>query len=345
MNKSITICLVTANRPLELKKALLSIKKQTYQNFDVIVADDSQIPFSLKNIQKILPNAKYYHNKIPLREAKNTNKVFACAKTDYVCLFHDDDILEPNFIKRVVDSIDKFHPDLIYTSRLIIDQDDKIIATQISEKNHNNLFVSIESKKILDVLVINKYLSDYVVSIMTPGLVYRKVIFDKCGGFDSSVNTHIDIDLIYKILATSKKTIFINELLYRSRIWFGLSGRTKTSEKGNVFFAQKEIIDNFILFCKKNKIKNYSKNELYKNYALRCLSINGPFTWINLRFNGPYLEKLYWLLNTGSEIIKTYPLTILYPSFYILLFSNIIIPTKLMQYFQNKFLVLFLNKK
>jgi len=151
--------------------------------------------------------------------------------------------------------------------------------------------------------------------------------------------------LIYKILATSKKTIFINELLYRSRIWFGLSGRTKTSEKGNVFFAQKEIIDNFILFCKKNKIKNYSKNELYKNYALRCLSINGPFTWINLRFNGPYLEKLYWLLNTGSEIIKTYPLTILYPSFYILLFSNIIIPTKLMQYFQNKFLVLFLNKK
>lgn len=342
--KKITICLVAANRPYELTKALLSIKKQTYQNFDLIISDDSQIPYSSVNVKKIIPEAKYYHNIPPLREAKNTNKVFSYAKTDYVCLFHDDDILEPNFMKKVVESIDKYQPDLIYTGRIIIDQEDKQIATQISKKN-DGIMVLMESKKILNFLLINQPYSDYTLGLMTPGMIYRKEVFDKCGGFDSTVKTHIDIDLIYKLLAISKKTVFINELLYKSRIWFGLSGRTKTSEKGSVFFALKEIIDNFILFCKKNKIKYYSKEDLYKYFVLRNLRVNGPFTWINLRFIGTYREKIYWLLKTGFEMTKIYPLTILYPSFYILLLGNIIVPTRLMQYFQNKFLVTFLDVK
>ena len=206
--KKITICLVAANRPYELTKALLSIKKQTYQNFDLIISDDSQIPYYLINVKKIMPNAKYYHNDPPLREAKNTNKVFSYAKTDYVCLFHDDDILEPNFIKKVVESIDKYQPDLIYTGRVIIDQNDKKIATQICQKKDKGAIILMESKKILNFFLINQPFSDYKVDLMTPGIICKKEIFDKCGGFDSSVKIHIDIDLIYKLLVISKKNSF-----------------------------------------------------------------------------------------------------------------------------------------
>ncbi len=180
--KKITICLVTANRPNTLKQALISIAKQSCQKYKLIVADDSKDNYSKKLVNKIVPKASYFHNQPPLGETINTNKVIQLAKTDYVCLFHDDDILAPDFLSFVYQAINKFQPDLIYTGRVMIDHSGKFISNQLNREFLNDQFLVMNSNDILNDLIIKKS-NHYIARIMTPGLIFRKSLFNDCFGF------------------------------------------------------------------------------------------------------------------------------------------------------------------
>ncbi|MCX6730653.1 MAG: glycosyltransferase family A protein, partial [Candidatus Roizmanbacteria bacterium] len=249
-NKLMTICVTTANRAKELKKCLISLKKNDLAEVDIIIGDNSQDDKSKGVVKKIFPKAKYFINKPRTDEVKNTNKCFSFSKTPYILLLHDDDMLSDNFIAEVINAVKKYpDADIIYTARIMIDQNSVILKKHIT--NIPSEYIHYKAEKILDHYMLGNIITTYQVPLMTPGMIFKTQLYNKTGGLNSKIDTHYDTEFIYKILALSKKLLLINKPIYLSTVWNGFSGRTKSSERGVVYFAQKGVIDSFIEFCKK----------------------------------------------------------------------------------------------
>ncbi|WP_144519417.1 glycosyltransferase family 2 protein [Bacillus thuringiensis] len=103
----VSILIPTYNRPVYFKQALISALRQSYQNTEIIICDDSTNDFSKKiaiNYQKKFPNKiKYYKNKINLGGKLNFQLALQKAKGEYVNYLMDDDLFHPHKIERMID--------------------------------------------------------------------------------------------------------------------------------------------------------------------------------------------------------------------------------------------------
>lgn len=343
---SLTISIVTANRPVEFKDALESVNKLNYKDFSVIIGDDSSNNKSQLIAKKVMRHAQYYRNNPILGEIKNTNTCISLASSEFVCLFHDDDQFDPAYFDVIVEKMKK-NPDidLSYTGRIMIDQNNRELARQVVDSDRDSYVY--RAHDILDYMVFGKRLSQYKVFINTPGLVMRKKVFTDSGGFDPSIDTHCDTDFLLKVLLVSNRVLFINKPLYINKIWYGLSGRTKSSEKGTVFFAEKSVLDNFIKYSKVMNVKKYykQKESIYKKFSLDSIAVNGPLSWISLRYKGLYINKLAVMCRTAYAIVKLNPTILLLPKFYLVFLINLMMPRFIRQSIHKLLLKYYLTKK
>lgn len=336
---NITICLTTANRQKLFQKALTSIYKLHTKGVAVIVGDNSKDTKSQLFVKKNYPLVDYFRNIPQVNEIKNSNRCINKAKTEIICLLHDDDSLENDYFNPLLKLMQNdVSIDLAYTGRRMVDENDRLITKQFMENGEE--YYIYKASDILDHMVLGKELGNYFVPINTPGLVFRKRVFDKMGGFDENITTHCDTDFLLRSLSVAKNVLFINKPLYVSKIWFGLSGRSKSSETGEVFFTEKNVFDNFLSFCKKMKNKRYTtlSEQIYRRFSLDAIAVNGPLIWIAFRYKGSYLQKVKHILYTAKSIIKLNKKVLILPKFYFVLLLSIIIPSSLLQYLRYVFL-------
>ncbi|WP_153798742.1 glycosyltransferase family 2 protein [Foetidibacter luteolus] len=89
----VSICIPAYKRTEYLKRLLDSIRRQTYQNFEVIISDDSpdnSVSDLIKDFATEL-NIRYYKNNVPLGTPSNWNFCISKANGDWIKLMHDDD--------------------------------------------------------------------------------------------------------------------------------------------------------------------------------------------------------------------------------------------------------------
>ena len=98
----ITIVLMTYNRPVLAVNAIESILSQSEKDFRFVVSDNS----SNKELQGVLksryPDIEYksWFPGMPLSE--HFKKVISLVDTPYFVMFHDDDSMEPDYVKRIL---------------------------------------------------------------------------------------------------------------------------------------------------------------------------------------------------------------------------------------------------
>lgn len=102
--KTLSIILLTHNRPLQAFEAILSIAAQDNKNFKLIISDNSTNN-TLKNIinQHFL-NSQEINFEYRKREKfhnpyEHFNLCLDEVDTDYFSLFHDDDLMLPNYVE------------------------------------------------------------------------------------------------------------------------------------------------------------------------------------------------------------------------------------------------------
>jgi glycosyltransferase involved in cell wall biosynthesis len=105
MTPLISICIPTYNRPDLLRLAIESCLQQTYADIEIVISDDSTNDDSSELIQQFAQPEiiKYHHNRPSLRQAENVNRLFDLAQGDRLVLLHDDDLLLPDAIQKMVD--------------------------------------------------------------------------------------------------------------------------------------------------------------------------------------------------------------------------------------------------
>lgn len=108
--KTIEAFIMTYNRKEFLRDSITSMLNQTIENLEITVMDNGSTDGTeeiVKEFQASHPNLHYHKRDInnPLENFRDAVKL---AQKDYIILFHDDDILHPDYFKYSMKAVKKF---------------------------------------------------------------------------------------------------------------------------------------------------------------------------------------------------------------------------------------------
>ena len=186
-----------------LKEMLQSIKDQTYQNWEVCVADGSPRGESSERVLKKFAEQDKRFKYVILGENKgisgNTNAAMDMATGDFIVLADHDDTIPPHALYECVKAINMDPEyDVIYSDEDKLDMDGKALFDPHFKPDFNpDLLTSVNY--ICHLLVVNRDLVDAV------------------GGFRQEFDGAQDYDFIFRCTEAARKIYHIPKVLYHWR--------------------------------------------------------------------------------------------------------------------------------
>ncbi|MGB7249285.1 MAG: glycosyltransferase [Phormidesmis sp.] len=192
----LSICIPAYNRPVWLKRALLSIlntSSDQQPQIEVIVSDDSTIPDCQQLVNNLLATWQgpwqYQNNSPSLGMAANWNRCIQMATGSYVLLLHDDDYLEPRALSNILKTVEA-NPNtsaLLFGVNVVTAEQKTCKQQTVKRQKHLNAEAALER-----VLSNSSF-------IRFPGIVIKKEIFEEIGYFDEKIGGVADIHMWVRI--------------------------------------------------------------------------------------------------------------------------------------------------
>ena len=105
--RKLSVCLPTCNGERFVAEAIRSILCQTFDEFELIVVDDCSEDRTLEIVRTFAdPRMTVYQNDKRLGIPGNWNRCLGLAQGEYVCVFHQDDLMLPENLARKVAVLD-----------------------------------------------------------------------------------------------------------------------------------------------------------------------------------------------------------------------------------------------
>lgn len=200
----ISIAVPAYQTPVEfLKQMIESLISQTYTGWELCIANASP---DNEEMQRVLADysakdvrVRFCSLKENLGIAENTNRAFAMAKGEFIGLLDHDDLLAPNALYEIVNTLQD-HPqaDALYT-------DEDKVTTDLDEHFQPHLKPDFN----LDLLRSNNYICHF--------FVVRKSIVEKAGGFRKEFDGAQDYDFIFRCTENAREVLHVPEILYHWR--------------------------------------------------------------------------------------------------------------------------------
>ncbi|MEM5799402.1 MAG: glycosyltransferase [Candidatus Aenigmatarchaeota archaeon] len=264
----ISIVIPTYNEEKYLPKLLTSIKKQTFKDFEVIVAD----AFSKDKTREIAKKfgAIVVDGGLP---AKGRNEGAKIAKGKYIYFLDADVRLPKNFLEKTIDEIEKNKIDLATCyikpiSNLEIDKKIHILA---------NMFIKITSR---------------TKKPYAPGfcIIANKKLHKKIKGFNESLRMSEDHDYVRRMIKFGKFKVLESSIIYVSVRRLKKEGRLNLIKKYllletyNLFNIKKNIEYEFGDFSRK-KYSKIDKELIKLERQLKSIYRKYRMTWNFIKNN------------------------------------------------------------
>lgn len=110
-NENIEAFILTYNRKEMLKDSIISFFNQTIGEIDITIMDNCSTDGTEEMIREMMkehPNLHYFRQEKNVIQIENFKKAVDLAKKDFTIMFHDDDILHPDYLKFAIGAINKF---------------------------------------------------------------------------------------------------------------------------------------------------------------------------------------------------------------------------------------------
>jgi glycosyltransferase involved in cell wall biosynthesis len=104
-NPKVSVIIPTYNRPDFIGQAIKSVLNQTYQNFEIVIIDDSPNNETEKVVKNFNdPRINYIHNKEKgnMPKARNQGVKASSPESKYIAFLDDDDEYLPKFLEKTV---------------------------------------------------------------------------------------------------------------------------------------------------------------------------------------------------------------------------------------------------
>ena len=135
-NKKVSIVLTSYNNPKYLPRAIESVLNQTYDNFELIIADDNSSNDAVWDVINSYSDERVisFNSKISDEERLltaryatqiNTGVTHFCTG-DYLMYLADDDYFYPTMLEKMMSYVDKTNHDVVFCAQHVKDTDDNI---------------------------------------------------------------------------------------------------------------------------------------------------------------------------------------------------------------------------
>lgn len=287
--KKISIMINTYNRVNELKECLNSIFMQTYQNFEIIIIDDSSTDETESFCRAIEDKrVKYFRNEQNKGQAFGKKKYFSEVTGEYLIFCDDDDyyLLDSFFAKAVEAFEEDERINFVCANSLIkYENEERCVYDRLNFKN---------------MISAHEYLSNFQVGYTKPNstfsTVFKKDILEKNGILDMFMIN--DSSIFLRSLISGGKIYVIEEIVGIYRIH-----DTNVTKNLKVTF----IIDNLE---EKKEISEYIRKYIKKINPEDWLEKQVSFTIYYYLTNSSYSEedvedlKDWCVNNTGNKKYK-----------------------------------------
>lgn len=206
MTSLVSIIVPAYNASKYIAATILSVQKQTYGNWELIIINDGSKDNTEEVVQPFLSDKRisiYSQNNSGVCKARNNG--FSKAKGEYIALLDADDEFWPENLEKKISALEQ-HPEIdwIYSNLSLIDEKSELIRTKTNGRGDHVLE---------NILLWN----GEVVPGPCSNLVFRKKLLDAGLAFDPEFSTAADQDFCLQ-LAGKYKSIFLPEALACYRI-------------------------------------------------------------------------------------------------------------------------------
>ncbi len=188
---------------LFLRQLIQSLQDQTYNNWELCIANaspqDASMEYVLKSCSAMDSRIVWKKLKENRGISENTNEAFAMATGDYVGLLDHDDLLAPNALYEIAAALEKEpETEVLYTD------EDKVRGEQLE---HFQPHLKPDFNE--DLLRSNNYICHF--------FVVKRTLLQKVGGMRKEFDGAQDYDFIFRCTETAGKICHIPEILYHWR--------------------------------------------------------------------------------------------------------------------------------
>lgn len=208
MTPKVSICIPAYKQPEYLRQALLSIFAQTFQDFEVVITDDSPDD-SVERIaaeHSDLGRLKYQRNLSPKGSPENWNEAIRLASGEYIKLLHDDDcFVDENCLATFV-ALLADHPEANFA----------FCSTLVCDENLSTIYLHSPSTRMIRTLY--REPKDLFLANLIGGpsaTIHRKRISQR---YDPRMKWLVDIDFYIRVLSENRNLAFSNRPLVRTRM-------------------------------------------------------------------------------------------------------------------------------
>lgn len=199
-----------------LEKAIESVKRQNYVNWEICMADDCStkecVREYLKSVESDKIKVAYLEKNQGISGASNA--AAALATGDYIVLMDNDDAITYDALYEFLRKIKETDADIVYSDQNIIDEFDNGREPLHKPDWSPDLFLS------------QMYIGHL--------LGFKKSLFDLVGGFRTEFNGSQDYDLVLRMIEHTDKIEHVSKVLYG---WRDLPSSTATNP-GSKPYAQ-----------------------------------------------------------------------------------------------------------
>jgi len=191
----VSVCIPTYNGLKYLGEAIQSVLKQSFTHFELIVVDDD----SAENPQSLVesfhdPRIRFFRNEVRQGLVGNWNRCLEQARGEYVNLFHQDDLMQPDNLRRKVEALDR-HPSagFVYSDVRVLEADLSVRHERWFTPTEPNADALFPGQEFFRKLIAGENL------ICCPGVMVRRACFENLGRFDAQLPYTTDWEMWLRI--------------------------------------------------------------------------------------------------------------------------------------------------
>ena len=213
---TISILVPTYNTPPAMLAAMLaSVQNQLYPHWELCIADDAspdpQVRATLQALAAQDARVRLHLGERNQGVSHATNQALALATSPFVVLLDHDDLLQPQALYRVAQSVLADDPDMLYSDEVLVSPD----GSEVLQYFHRPAFSP-------------EYLRSHPYIVHLVG--FRTALLRELGGLDESLSISQDYDLILRVSERARTIVHIPEILYQWRTHTASAGHDKMAE-------------------------------------------------------------------------------------------------------------------
>ena len=112
--EKLSIFILCHNRPEDARQVIRSVLAQSDTAFTLTISDNSSTDDVQRMVRNAYPDVNYVRRVPMLPALEHFNQCISEVQTDYFCLFHDDDIMGPDFVAEFGGYLQRFPKMMAY---------------------------------------------------------------------------------------------------------------------------------------------------------------------------------------------------------------------------------------